>query len=311
MHRLSLAFFACLATVALAKSTPAPKPAAATPAPAPAPAAATPAPAPAPSATPAPAADSGAATPSPASTAKITFSQCHVDGPYIAMTFDDGPSAPNTPRLLDTLKQRKIHATFFFVGQCVQENPEIVKRIVAEGHEVGNHSWSHPDLAKMNDASVHDQIQKTQDAIVQACGVTPKLMRPPYGAFTARQRAWANGTWGYKIILWDVDPLDWKIRNSEHVKAEILKQTVAGSIVLSHDIHKTTVDAMPETLDALIAKGFKFVTVSELLAMDHPLTPKPKATPAAKTAKPEKADPAKAPAATPVPAATPAPAAKP
>jgi peptidoglycan/xylan/chitin deacetylase (PgdA/CDA1 family) len=206
------------------------------------------------------------------------------------MTFDDGPHAQNTPRLLDMLKQRKIHATFFFVGQCVQENPEIVKRIVAEGHEIGNHSWSHPDLAKMSDASVQEQIQKTQDAIVAACGQAPKLMRPPYGAFTARQRAWAHGTWGFDIILWDVDPLDWKIRNSEHVKAEILKQAVPGSIVLSHDIHKTTVDAMPETLDALAAKGFKFVTVSELIAMDHPATPKPKASPAPKGAKPAPAE---------------------
>ena len=231
------------------------------------------------------------------------------------MTFDDGPSAANTPRLLDILKQRKIHATFFFVGQCVQDNPEIVKRIVAEGHEIGNHSWSHPDLAKMSDASVQNEIQKTQDAIIAACGQAPKLMRPPYGAFTARQRAWAHGTWGFDIILWDVDPLDWKFRNADHVHAEILKQTVAGSIVLSHDIHKTTVDAMPETLDALAAKGFKFVTVSELIAMDHPATPKPKASPAPKAAKGAKPAPAEAPAsttpATPTPAATPAAPAKP
>jgi peptidoglycan/xylan/chitin deacetylase (PgdA/CDA1 family) len=305
MHRLSLAFFACLASVALAAPAPTPTSAHATPAPAPA----TPVPeattSSAPGATPVP-----TATTPTTGAPKITYSQCHVDGPYIAMTFDDGPSAANTPRLLDLLKQRKIHATFFFVGQCVQENPEIVKRIVAEGHEIGNHSWSHPDLAKMNDAAVHDQIQKTQDAIVQACGVTPKLMRPPYGAFTARQRAWANGNWGYKIILWDVDPEDWKYRNAEHVKAEILKQTVAGSIILSHDIHKTTVDAMPETLDTLLAKGFKFVTVSELIAMDHPATPRPKATPGPKGSKKEST---KASATTPAPAsaATPAPAAKP
>jgi len=307
MLRLTLVFFACLASIALAKTPPAPTPTPVptTPAPAtPAPAAATP--------------TAAVATPVPTGTPKFTYSQCHTDGPYIAMTFDDGPSAANTPRLLDMLKQRKIHATFFFVGQCVQENPEIVKRIVAEGHDIGNHSWSHPDLAKMSDAAVREEIQKTQDAIVQACGVTPKLMRPPYGAFTARQRAWANGTWGYKIILWDVDPEDWKYRNSEHVKSEILKQTVAGSIILSHDIHKTTVDAMPETLDALLAKGFKFVTVSELIAMDHPATPRPKGTPAAKSGKSAKGDSTKGSAAPstslpppPTPAATPATPAKP
>ncbi|EDY20237.1 polysaccharide deacetylase [Chthoniobacter flavus Ellin428] len=308
MQRLSLAAFALLATFILAVSAVAATKshsAKATPTPAPAPAAATPAPDSSASATPVP-----SGTP-PTGTPKITYSQCHVDGPYIAMTFDDGPHIQNTPRLLDMLKERKIHATFFMVGECVVQYPEIVKRIVAEGHEVGNHSWSHPDLAKMSEGAVHDQIQKTHDAIVNACGVAPKLLRPPYGAFTARQRAWANGTWGYKIILWDVDPEDWKIRNAEHVKTEILKHTVPGSIILSHDIHKTTIDAMPETLDTLLKKGYKFVTVSELLAMDHPATPKPKATPKP-PATPAAADASTTPPATTTPApATPVPAAKP
>src|SRR4051812_33784215 len=103
-------------------------------------------------------------------------------------------------------------------------------------------------------------------------------MRPPYGAFTARQQKWANGEFGYKCILWDVDPLDWKIRNAAHVESEILKHTVAGSIILSHDIHKTTIDAMPSTIDTLLGRGFKFVTVSQLIAMDKPAAPKTKAT---------------------------------
>ena len=309
MYRLTFAVLACLTAAACA-------------APAPAPASATPAPAATVSVK---AASPEAATPAPATGPKITFSECHVDGPYIAMTFDDGPHVTNTPRLLDMLKQRKIKATFFVVGQCAAEYPDIMKRIVAKGHEVANHSWSHPQLSAMSDEKVHAEIQKTHDAIVQATGVTPKLMRPPFGAFTARQRAWANGIWGYKCILWDVDPLDWKIRNAEHVKTEILKGAVAGSIILSHDIHKTTVDAMPETLDGLLAKGFKFVTVSELIAMDRPVPPKPKATPSPKGEKTEsgktpattseagKATPAAEktePAAKP-PAATPAPAKKP
>jgi peptidoglycan/xylan/chitin deacetylase (PgdA/CDA1 family) len=205
---------------------------------------------------------------------KITFSQCHVEGPYIAMTFDDGPSAANTPRLLKALRERGIKATFFVCGNCVAENPEIAKQIVTEGHEIANHSWNHPQLSTMTLDAVRDQIQRTHDVVKQTTGVNMTLLRPPYGAFTAMQRNWANSTWGYKIILWDVDPLDWKVRNAAHVETEILKQTVQGSIVLSHDIHKTTVDAMPATLDALAAKGFKFVTVSELLAMDKPVAPK-------------------------------------
>src|SRR5476651_1988879 len=134
MHRLSLVFFVGLAAVSLAASTPAPAPSKPTPAPS--------TPVPAPAATPAP-----AAPPPPAGTPKFTFSQCHVDGSYIAMTFDDGPHGANTPRLLEMLKQRKIRATFFLIGQCVAEFPDIAKRIVAEGHEIANHSWSHPQLS--------------------------------------------------------------------------------------------------------------------------------------------------------------------
>src|SRR5262249_18444637 len=132
----------------------------ATPAPpAKAPPAETAAPAPAPEATPAPPA---------ASAVKITYSQCHVDGPYIAMTFDDGPHVTQTPRLLEMLKQRNIKATFFCVGQCVAEYPEIAKRIVEEGHEIANHSWSHPQLSTMSESAVRDQIDRTHQALKQA-----------------------------------------------------------------------------------------------------------------------------------------------
>lgn len=269
--------------------------------------AAAPAPAPGANANPAPKPPAAApvqpGTPAVSAAPKITVSQCNVEGPYIAITFDDGPHGTNTPRLLDMLKQRKLRATFFMVGQCVAEYPAIVKRMVAEGHEVANHSWSHPQLSSMTEASVREQLQKTHDAIIAACGVAPKTMRPPFGAFTARQRAWSHGEWGYRCILWDVDPLDWKVRNAEHVKNEILKRAVPGSIILAHDIHKTTIDAMPETLDGLLAKGFKFATVTELLAMDKPLPPKPKATPAPKADPAEAApeEPAAAPLAVPAP----------
>lgn len=225
------------------------------------------------------------ATPAPA-LPKISYGSCHVEEPYVAMTFDDGPSAENTPRLLDILKDRDIKATFFMIGENAAKFPEIVKRVLAEGHEIGNHSWSHPQLSKMTDDEVRQQIQKTQDAITQACGYTPKLLRPPYGAFTTRQRRWANDIFGVKIIFWDVDPLDWKILDSAHVESEILKQTKPGSIILSHDIHKTTVDAMPQTLDTLLANGFKFVTVSKLISMDRPVEPKPKAIASSQTPSP-------------------------
>lgn len=236
----------------------------------------------APAAPPAMALPADASAPVPSGQKKHTYSQCHVEGPYVAITFDDGPHAENTPRLLDMLKQRGLKATFFVVGQCAAEYPDIMKRIAAEGHEVANHSWSHPQLTRMGEGSVTDQLQRTHDVIEQTTGATCKLLRPPYGAFTANQRGWAAQKWGYKTILWDVDPLDWKIRNADHVKNSILKGTVNGSIILAHDIHKSTVDAMPGTLDGLTEKGFKFVTVSELIAMDRPAPPKPKSTPAPK-----------------------------
>ena len=214
------------------------------------------------------------AAPAPAAPVKLTFTRCNVDGPYIAITFDDGPHPTQTPRLLAMLRERKIHATFFLVGQCVAENPEIAKQIVQEGHEVGNHSWSHPNLLKLSADSVRDQLERTHNVITQEAGVVPLIMRPPYGNFSQQQRAWAHATWNYPTIIWDVDSLDWKHRNPAKTESIIMANTRPGSIILCHDIHKTTVDAMPSVLDKLIAKGFKFVTVSELIKMHHePIAP--------------------------------------
>src|SRR5438128_6973732 len=207
-------------------------------------------------------------TPNPPSTEKITFTEVNVDGPYIAMTFDDGPHASNTPKLLEMAAKRHIQLTFFVLGECVEQNPDVLRREVADGHEIGNHSWSHPNLAKLSDADVRSQLQRTEDIIVKTAGITPKLMRPPYGELTKRQRILVNHEFGYKVILWDVDPLDWKRPGSDVVAQRIIAGARPGSIILSQDIHPPTIAAMPQVFEALLAKGFKFVTVSELLAMD-------------------------------------------
>jgi peptidoglycan/xylan/chitin deacetylase (PgdA/CDA1 family) len=209
----------------------------------------------------------------------ITFNSVHVDGPYIAMTFDDGPSATLTPKLLDLLAARHIKATFFVIGENVAEYPEIVARAAREGHEIASHSWSHPNLAKMSDESVRRQLQQTDDAIRNATGKRPTLMRPPYGSITAREKRWIHDQFGYNIILWDVDPYDWKRPGPAVVRARILKETRPGSIVLSHDIHPGTIEAMPSTFDELEAKGFKFVTVSELIRMTAARPPHPSPQP--------------------------------
>src|SRR5439155_15012101 len=204
---------------------------------------------------------------------RITFSFVHVDGPYIAMTFDDGPSATLTPKLLDILAAHQIKATFFVIGENVVEHPEIVTRAAREGHEIGNHSWSHPNFGKMSDEGVRGQVQRTDDAIKEAAGARPTLLRPPYGSITARQKRWIHDQFGYQIILWDVDPYDWKRPGPSVVRNRILKETQPGSIVLSHEIHPVTIEAMPSTFDALEAKGFRFVTVSELIQAAVPQPP--------------------------------------
>jgi peptidoglycan/xylan/chitin deacetylase (PgdA/CDA1 family) len=228
-------------------------------------------------------APSPSASPAAKKPAPRTYSQVPGVGRTVALTFDDGPSAKLTPMLLDILKQRGIKATFFLVGQNAAEYPDIVKREIAEGHEVGNHSWSHPQLTKLSADGVTAQIEKTNAAIRAAIGHDPVVMRPPYGATNARLDRRLNDQYGMKVILWDVDPLDWKYHNSARVEREILSQTKPGSIILVHDIHATSVAAMPDTLDALIAKGYKFVTVSELIAMAGSVAP----TTPAPTAKPE------------------------
>ena len=206
---------------------------------------------------------------------RISFNYVHVDGSYIALTFDDGPQEKLTPKLLDLLAQHHIKATFFVIGQNAAEYPDIVARAAREGHEIGNHSWSHPNLAKMSDENIRRQLHQTDDAIKQATGKRPTLMRPPYGNLSTRQKQWIHQEFGYRIVLWDVDPLDWKRPGPSVICNRIVKETRPGSIVLSHDIHPGTIEAMHATLDQLEAKGFKFVTVSELIAMAKPETPAP------------------------------------
>ena len=237
--------------------------------------------------------------PSAAASPAISYSAVHVDGPFIAMTFDDGPSAKLTPELLDILAAHHIHATFFVIGRNVVDHPEILQRAVREGHEIANHSWSHPSLGKMRDDRVRAELQKTDEAIKAAIGTRPVLMRPPYGSITARQKQWIHAEFGYRTILWDVDPLDWKRPGPSVVTSRTVRETRPGSIILSHDIHPGTIKAMPATFDQLQEKGFKFVTVSELIAMGKPMAPKQTGEAGA----PPSPTPSGTPAATPAPSA--------
>ncbi len=211
-------------------------------------------------------------SPSPSPEPRFIYSSVKVDGPYIAMTFDDGPNPKNTPKLLDLLAEKHIKATFFIVGENAARMPEIMKRIVAEGHEIGSHTWTHLNCSKSSDEKIRAELKRTDDEVLAETGIRPKLLRPPYGAMNLRQRHWIHEEFGYDIILWDVDPLDWKEPGVSVVAHRIITATHPGSIILSHDIHAPTITAMPEVFDTLLAKGYKFVTVSELIALEktHP-----------------------------------------
>lgn len=213
-------------------------------------------------------------TPAPTTPRKPSYNSCNVESNTVAMTFDDGPHPKLTPRLLDLLKERGIKATFFVIGKCVAEYPDIAKRIVDEGHEIANHTWNHPQLPKLSPTAFAAEITQTNEAIKQATGILPVTMRPPYGAINAGITKRLNEEYGLSVILWSVDPQDWKIRKADHVSSHIIKNAAPGAIILAHDIHASTIDAMPAALDALQAKGYKFVTVSELIAMDRPAAPK-------------------------------------
>ena len=179
----------------------------------------------------------------------------------VALTFDDGPNPATTNQALDTLSKYGIKATFFVLGKNISGNEEILKRMKADGHVIGNHSWSHPVLSKLSLDEAKKQITDTEDAITKVLGSSSKLMRPPYGAITDDIR----NSLDLSFIMWDVDSLDWKSKNEVAILTEIQRQVRNGSIILMHDIHAETVNALPKIIDYLKEQGYHFVTVPEML----------------------------------------------
>ena len=181
----------------------------------------------------------------------------------IALTFDDGPG-PYTAHLLDVLDQYGAKATFFLIGSKVSSQANVVRSIHARGHQLGNHSWSHPELPKLPVDQIAGEIDRTNDAIKQATGVTPAILRPPYGAVNGvvleqlRLR-------GMSSILWSVDTRDWADRNSDIVCSRAVAGARPGAVILMHDIHQTSVGAVPCSLSALKQQGYSFVTVQGLI----------------------------------------------
>ncbi len=185
------------------------------------------------------------------------------DKPMIALTFDDGPSA-HTDRLLDIFDKYGGKGTFFVLGNTLDNRKDTLKRMVSEGHEIGNHSWSHRQFTNIAIDEVKDQIMMTRAKIFDITGVDCTIVRPPYGACSDEIRALGQEI-GVSYVNWSVDTLDWKTKNADAVYKEIMKDAADGHIVLCHDLHKTTVDAMEKVIPALIEEGYQLVTVSELL----------------------------------------------
>ena len=201
---------------------------------------------------PAPAPAPAAPTPAPTTGNKV-----------IALTFDDGPG-PYTEKLLDILDKYDAKATFFLIGSKVSARANTLRRMQSRGHQLGNHSWSHPELNKVSAEQLASEIDQTNNAIKQAVGTKPNIIRPPYGAFNRavleqfRQR-------GMSAVVWSVDTRDWADRNSEIVCSRAVAGARNGAVILMHDIHPTSVNAVPCILNSLKQQGYSFVTVQNLI----------------------------------------------
>ncbi|MFJ6865028.1 polysaccharide deacetylase family protein [Streptomyces termitum] len=183
----------------------------------------------------------------------------------IALTFDAGPGK-DTPRLLDILKEKRVPATFFLLGhKHVDRYPDVVRRIADEGHEVANHTWSHRILTDLDEATVREELSRTQDAIAKITGRKPVLMRPPQGR-TDDTVEKVSEELGLAQVLWSVTAKDYSTTDSDLIRQRVLDQADRDGIILLHDIYDGTVPAVPGIIDELGKRGYTFVTVPELLA---------------------------------------------
>lgn len=190
----------------------------------------------------------------------------------VALTFDDAPDDVFTPMVLDVLKREGVRATFFCVGNRIEAHPDVMRRIVAEGHVVGNHSYSHANLPKLPDDKFREEIRKTDQLIRQYAGYTPSFVRAPYGNISEEQIKWLASQ-KRKIVGWNVDSLDWKNLSREEVATNILANVRPGAIILQHSAGGTgedltgTVEALPEVIRKLREDGVQLVTVARLLGI--------------------------------------------
>lgn len=182
-----------------------------------------------------------------------------INKPIVALTFDDGPSK-YTNEILDILKDNGICATFFVLGNKVPYGQETLLKMLENGNEIGNHTYNHKWLAHLDEIEIKNQISKTQEVIFEYTRYLPKVFRPSYGDIPKEMRKEIN----LEVTLWNVDTLDWKLKNKKQIIKRATRNTKDGDIILMHDTYKRTKDALPEIINTLKKKGFQFVTISEL-----------------------------------------------
>lgn len=185
-------------------------------------------------------------------------------GPKIALTFDDGPHATLTPRLLTILKSNGARATFFPIGESVGVHPEIVAQEARENHEIGNHGWGHLKMKDLPFSEIKREITRTSSAIWRAASVQPVFFRPPHGSVNARLRGVVFGELGLDTVTWSVVCGDWGKVSVEHIERAVTENAADGSVVLMHDTNPETVRAAEKFIPALRKRGFEFVTLSDL-----------------------------------------------
>jgi peptidoglycan/xylan/chitin deacetylase (PgdA/CDA1 family) len=193
--------------------------------------------------------------------AAVTTAGEYIEVKKVAITFDDGPNPEYTEKLLDGLKERNVKATFFLIGSEVEEYPEIVKRMSAEGHLIGNHTYEHVDLCGVDADEVTWQVEQTNDLIFEVTGTRPIYIRPPYGSWSKEMEEET----GMLEILWTVDPRDWECFDVGTLIERVLTNVESGSIILFHDASASSVDAALAVVDTLTARGYEFVGADELL----------------------------------------------
>ena len=178
---------------------------------------------------------------------------------FIALTFDDGPNY-NTSKVIDVLNKYNVKATFFVIGKNIKGHELILKKMVESNMEIGNHTYNHLLLTKYNKDTILSEIEKTNELIYEVTNTYPKILRPSYGSFNKKIKSIVN----YPIIIWDIDTLDWKYKNSKRISNTILSKVKDGDIILMHDIYKSTLNSLDLVIPLLLENNYKLVTISEL-----------------------------------------------